>query len=344
MLDLFLRGVSYRHPKSGFILDDITLDFPRGEHSAVIGLPSSGVSTLLRIIAGDLQPARGDVIIGTRRVNGLPASRRPLLFLTGALLLPGRWSVQHALVAAVRTRSLDRQDRQIEYEQAVEKWSLRGIEPRRLDSLATSERLRVHLARTDLLRPGIVVADRLLRDANPSEATALADAIYRLLRATGTTVVSAPASLEELRHANRVIVIDGGRVVQVGTPAEVHRLPSDPAAARASGEVNTVPVTIRGTRVESAIGTWDVASPPFQGEGFALLRPDDFTLAAPGEESDLILAIEEAGFATGRWHVRGFLTGGMLLHVALPPSATIHKGRLLPLRFDPGRVLLRPAK
>src|SRR5258708_39327746 len=105
-------------------LDGVRLTVPKGTHTAVIGPPGCGASTLLRVIAGDLRPAAGEVRIGARVVNDLPRRRRPLLYVTSEPDAPGRWSVEHLLVAAVRTRSLDREDRLHELKLAATKWHL----------------------------------------------------------------------------------------------------------------------------------------------------------------------------------------------------------------------------
>ena len=120
------------------------------------------------------------------------------------------------------------------------------------------------------------------------------------------------------------------------------RRPATAAAAEATGEVNRIPVTVRNGEVESPIGSWQIADSALHGRQTALVRPDDFAVAAPGEESDLIVAVEEASFRGGAWHVRGMLTGGVELHVVLPRSSSIHKGRLIPLRYDPACFRLVP--
>jgi hypothetical protein len=101
--------------------------------------------------------------------------------------------------------------------------------------------------------------------------------------------------------------------------------------------VSVVPVTIRGSVVESVIGSWTADPPPFQGNGIALIRPNDFSVAAAGEESDLIFSVEEASFYGGAWHVRGVLSGAFLLRVTLPGDLAIHKGKLMALRYDASR-------
>ena len=321
-------------------LDGVTVVIPQGTHAAVVGPPACGASTLLRIIAGDLRPRSGEVRIGTRVVNELPRRKRPLLYATSHPEGPGRWSVEHLLVAAVRTRSLDREDRLHELKLAASKWHLEELLRRRLDSLSSTERAFANLARIELTRPGILVADRLLKGVNPSVLPAVADELYRTLRVLGTTAVVAPSSPVELGMVDALVVLDKGRVVQQGTASHVFRYPVSEAAARAMGEINVVPVTIRGREVESVIGAWTVDTPPFEGEGVALARPDDFVVARAGEESDVIFAVEEANFYGGAWHVRGILTGAVMLHVTLPRDAAVHKGKLLALRYDARRFQL----
>lgn len=331
MLDVTVRALAY-----GNVLRGVTFTVPQSTHTAIVGPPACGASTLLRVIAGTLKPSSGEILLGQRRVNEVKAAQRPLLFVTSALEVAGRWSVQHALVAAVRTRTLDRIDRHREYTLAAEKWELVPLLERRVDSLSTTEAERVHLARIELLRPAVLLADRLL--VTPAHA----DAFHRTMRILGTTVLSAPASADELAFSDSVLVLDGGTIVQQGNAAQVFAEPVSEAAAIATGDVDVIPVHLRGTSVESVIGSWDADPPPFQGSGVALVRPSDFTVARAGEDSDLIFGVEEAGFVRGRWLARGVLSGGVTLRVELPRELAIHKGKLLALRYDPARFRLLP--
>lgn len=333
MLSLHLRSLRYAALDASF-------EVAKNTHVALVGPPASGASTLLRLIAGELKPQSGEIRIGAHVVNAMPRGRRPLLSVTSDVEAPGRWSVEHLLVAAVRSRSLDRVDRKRELDFAAERWELVPLLKRRLDSLSSTERVRANLARIELLKPGVLLADRVLEQANPTAVLPLADELYRLLRVAGTTVLSVPSSPFELGLMDRVVVLEHGRVVQEGAPADVYARPATEAAALATGDVNVIPVTIRGNEVESIIGDWEVENPPFAGSGVALIRPEAFSAAGAGEESDLIYGIEEASFAGGRWLLRGILTGGLLLRVSLPADAAIHKGRLIALRYDPGRFTL----
>src|SRR5205085_8184944 len=100
---------------------DVSLTFARSTHTAITGPPACGASTLLRKIAGE---ERATVHIGPRDVSKLPMSRRPLLYVTASIEVSGRWSVEHALVNAVRSRTLDRIDRHHELKLAPSKWRI----------------------------------------------------------------------------------------------------------------------------------------------------------------------------------------------------------------------------
>ena len=308
-----------------------SLTFARSTHTAITGPPACGASTLLRVIAGEERS--GVVHIGPRDVSKLSASRRPLLYVTANPDFPLRWSVEHALVNAVRSRTLDRIDRHHELKLAASKWRIDDLLARRVATLSDHERARLHVARIELRKPAIVIADKLLRDA-----TDLADEWYRTLRVMGSTVISAPASIAELGYTDRVVILDRGRVVQEGSAAHVYSSPNSEASAIATGDVNVVPVVIRNGIVESPIGSW--SSHAFEGEGVALARPNDFLVAKAGEDSDLIFGIEEASFRDGRWLARGFLTGALSLRVELPRETLVQKGKLLALRYDPQRFTL----
>jgi iron(III) transport system ATP-binding protein len=341
VLDVAVRNLTFRYP-SGFALRDVTLTFAQSTHTAVIGPPGCGASTLLRLIAGTLRPQSGDIVLGQRRINDVKAAQRPLLYVTSSPGVPGRWSVQHALVAAVRTRTLDRQDRHREYALAAEKWELVPLLERRMNTLSSTEAARVQLARIELLRPAILLADRLFDAVSAAARISLADAFFRTMRIFGTTVISVPSSHDELAFTDTVVVLENGQVIQHGRVAEVFSEPVSDAAALATGDINIVPVTIRGSEVDSAMGSWTVDAAPFQGQGVALIRPADFIVAQAGEESDFIFGVEEAGFADGRWIAHGVLSGGITLRVELPRDAAIHKGRLIALRYDPTRFRLLP--
>jgi ABC-type sugar transport system ATPase subunit len=338
VLDVSLHAVSFRYDT--FALRGVDLVCAASTHTAVTGPAGCGSTTLLRLISGDIKPDSGIVQIGTRDVTRMRRSQRPLLFATSDPDVPRWWTVRHALIAAVRRRKLDRVDRQHEYRLALEKWRLEALAGRRVSTLSQSEKTLMNVASIELRKPGILVADRLFAAINPALLRWAAGEFFRTLRVMGTTVIAAPATTIELGWADRVAIFDRGTVLQIGRPAHVYVSPLDDAAAIATGDLNVIPVAIRGTTVESLIGAWELPEPPFQGAGVALARPGDFTVARRGDESDLIFSVEEASFEEGSWKATGILSGGFLLRVALPRGEPVEKGKLLPLQYDPSRFAL----
>jgi len=344
VLDIQCAGISFHYRDGPPVLQGLDLRVERTSHVALIGHGGAGKSTLLRVVAGELRPEAGSVFIGSHDVSGLSRRKRPLLFVNPDHDFSLRWSVTHVLVAALQRRSLDRTDRLREFDRLIELWSLQSCVNRKARDLSSHERVLLRLARIEAARPGILIAQRMLDGAAPSQLRACADQIYRSLRVIGSTVISEITHLDEMGMCDQVLVLAEGRIVQAGTSQEVYRNPVTTMAAASSGRLNSLPVHIEGTRVHSPIGEWDLLSAPFQGSGTAMARPSDFALAGPSDESDFVFSVEEAQFSQGVWHLAGFITGVVLLHVELPEGTRVHKGRLLPLRYSPENFRLYPSE
>jgi ABC-type Fe3+/spermidine/putrescine transport system ATPase subunit len=175
-----------------------------------------------------------------------------------------------------------------------------------------------------------------------SDRPSLIDRTHRMLRGIGATVISELSGFDEIGVCQQLVVVEEGRITQRGIPSEIYARPQSLAAAAATGIFTEVPIEISGTEVSSPIGHWDAEDPPFSGSGIAIARPSAFAVAAPGEESDCLFAIEEAEFVDGRWRARGILSGASMLAIELPAESVVRKGKLLPLRYDPGSFVLLP--
>lgn len=339
MLDIALREVSWVDRKSGFYLGPLSLELPRESHTALAGPGGGGKSLLLRLVTGGIYPpASGEIFLGTKSVAALAARRRPVFHTAETMVAPPRWSVRHLLVSAARQHKGSFDERMAAIDSAAAGWGLSAVLDRKLGLLADSARVRARLAQIELLRPAIVAVERLFAPLSPSDRAVLAPAFHAALRASGATVISEVSSWSEVALCDRVTVLEDGRIVQQGTPADVYQAPVSRTAAEALGEVNAIPVIVRAGEADSPIGRWAAPGCGIEGKGFALLRPEDFEVAAPGEESDFILGIEEATFAEGSWKVRGLLSGGTILCATLRTAVAPPARRPLPLRFVRERV------
>ncbi|MGA7617438.1 MAG: ATP-binding cassette domain-containing protein [Thermoanaerobaculia bacterium] len=340
MLDVALDQVAFCYRDASVPLE-ITTRFPADSRTALLGAGGSGKTTLLRLIEGSLRPDSGTIRIGAHDVSRMRPAQRPVTSIGLAAPLPARWSVSHFLVAALRRTKLDRADRLEEMTRLVNEWGLEPFAGRRIATLSRVEHLRLVGAWLELLRPPIVVWDASGSTA-PPDARRLTERIHSNFRAHGTTAVAAVGTIEDAGWFDRVVVLDHGRIVAGGPPRTIYSGAETRAGAEAVGDLNIIPVHVRGSLVRSPIAEWELPDAPFQGDGTAWARPEDFTLAAPGEESDFFLPVEEARFVGGRWLVSGMLSGGITLRVFLPYDTRLEKGRLLALRCAVERFRLVP--
>jgi ABC-type Fe3+/spermidine/putrescine transport system ATPase subunit len=281
------------------------------------------------------------VLIGARDATATRPGARPLFHSARTEAISGRRSVRHVLVAAARTRrGLDSEDRMEEITRVGTAWNLEPLLDARARELSTGDALRLRLAQILLLRPAVLLAERLFESATAGTADALEDRFWRQLRADGCTVVHEIARPEELGWADNALLVDEGRIVGSGTPRQVAATAPSPALAALFGPANLIPVVVSGHDVRSALGTWSVDDAPFEGSGVALAHPWDFAVSSDGEESDFLFGIDEARFLGWTWELAGFVSGGTLLRIWVEAEMRPTKGRLLPLRFDPSRFRL----
>lgn len=341
MLDVSLEEVTFAVPRSRS-WGPFSFRVERGTHTGIAGPSGAGKSLLLRAIEGTVPISGGTLRIGTRPANEIKASSRPILSSERHLRAPGWWSVRHVIVASMRQRTLSREERVDEINAVIQRWELTSLLDRSVRHLSTGERALVRIAQLDALHPGIVLLERIFAGCTMSDRPSLIDRTHRMLRGIGATVISELSGFDEIGVCQQLVVVEQGRITQRGIPSEIYARPRSLAAAAATGIFTEVPIEVSGTEVSSPIGHWEVEAPPFNGSGIAIARPSAFAVAAPGEESDCLFAIEEAEFVDGRWRARGILSGASMLAIELPAESVVRKGKLLPLRYDPRSFVLLP--
>ena len=205
-----------------------------GEFLAVIGPNGAGKTTVLRLVAGLLRPGSGRIFLGDRDVTGLPAHARVRLGLgfTHQIVRPfyGFSTIENVMIAAGHQqtgnpwRALARRSRVAARQRAtaiLERIGLAEQADKSPRALPLGQRKRLEVARAIALDPKLLLLDEPLAGLNSGEAAAMADLI-RTLPAAGITVVLVEHNLGEvLRVADRIVVLDAGRVLAQGTPGDV---------------------------------------------------------------------------------------------------------------------------
>ncbi len=221
------------------------LDLRAGERLAVLGPNGAGKTTLLRLLAGLDSPAAGrveidgesiaDADVDVRRRIGY-ATQRPGLLSTSVIRnveLPLRW------------RGLDAESRREAARAALERLNVARLADRKAVSLSGGEAQRVSLARALAIEPGLLLLDEPAAGLDAEVRRAFFDDLERALSDRTTTVVHVSHRAEEaIRLADRVAVLTGGRIRQLGEPTSVVRQPVDASVALLVGYENVIPVQI----------------------------------------------------------------------------------------------------
>ena len=223
-------------------LHDATLTVERGELLAVLGPSGCGKTTMLRLVAGFDLPDDGDVRIDGGTVSGsawVPPERRHVgMVFQDYALFP------HLSVAGNVGYGLPRACRAQRVAEVLDLVGLAGMEDRRCHELSGGQQQRVALARALAPEPAIVLLDEPWSNIDPLLRGAMRDDIARILRAAGVTVVLVTHDQEEaFSLADRIALMDAGRIVQVGTPEDMYYRPVSKRAAEFVGATNFVAAT-----------------------------------------------------------------------------------------------------
>ncbi|MGH9040028.1 MAG: ABC transporter ATP-binding protein [Acidimicrobiia bacterium] len=262
-------------------VEGVSIDLAAGEHLALIGPSGCGKSTMLLMIAGLLAPDSGVIRIGDRVVTGEgtwiePDRRRVGMVFQDYALFP------HLTVAGNIAFGLDRlprRDQTARVADVLELVSLSALSGRYPHELSSGQQQRIALARSLAPAPDVILLDepfsnldRALRDTLRTETKAV------LRRAGATAVLVTHDHSEALGFGDRVAVMQGGRVLQIGSPQEVFEMPEDGFVAGFLGAADFLPARRAGAdRVTSPLGTIGSLTVPEDGELTLMVRPHDLT-------------------------------------------------------------------
>ena len=222
-------------------LERVTLGFAEGELFALLGPSGSGKTTLLRTIAGFVLPETGAVRIGARRVERVPVERREIgMMFQGYALFPNL-SVADNVGFGLRVRKVGAAEERRRVGEALELVRLGPLGKRRPRELSGGQRQRVALARAIVTEPRVLLLDEPLSALDKALRAQMQIELRRIQREIGITTIMVTHDQEEaLTLADRIGLLESGRLGQVGAPREVYHRPRDLFTARFLGEANVL--------------------------------------------------------------------------------------------------------
>lgn len=249
-----IRGLSKSY--GGVVaVDDVTIEIGGGEFVALLGPSGSGKSTILMSIAGFETPSRGEILLGGQRIDDQPPHRRGIGMVFQKYALFPHLTVAENIAYPLRRRGLERTVIARETDRALDMVRLAGFGPRYPAQLSGGEQQRVALARALVFRPPVLLMDEPLGALDRKLRQRMQMEIKLLHRAIGTTIVFVTHDQEEaLSMADRIAVLDRGRLQQVGTPSALYEKPVNPFVADFIGETNFLPVDIVGRTATAMTG------------------------------------------------------------------------------------------
>jgi ABC-type Fe3+/spermidine/putrescine transport system ATPase subunit len=250
-----LRGVS-RDFGSGAVVRDLDLVVERGEFLALLGPSGCGKTTTLRMIAGYLEPDAGQVLINGADATRTPPRSRNIGMVFQSYALFPHLTVAENVAFGLRMRKVGRAERATRVAEALDLVGLGHLADRKPAQLSGGQQQRVALARAVVIRPDVLLLDEPLSNLDARLRVQLREELARVQRETGLTAVLVTHDQEEaLAVADRMVLLDGGRVAQQGTPREVFERPRTRFVAEFLGYENVLdlpgrgPVTIRPEHV-----------------------------------------------------------------------------------------------
>ncbi len=358
MAGLHVKGVTKRFGALAAV-DRVDLDLGQGEFLAVLGPSGCGKTTLLRLVAGFETPDEGAISIGGREVagNGVdvpPEERRVGIVFQSYALWPHmdvRRNVGYPLeVAGVRGAEYAAR-----VGAALATVGLDGLGERRPAHLSGGQRQRVALARCLVMEPALVLLDEPLANLDVHLRAAMLDEFASFHDKTGATMVYITHDqAEAMTLADRIAVMDDGRVQQIATPRALYREPATAMVGAFIGQGTMVharvlapagdgPVQEGWAEVELLGLTARLRCPPGQipGEALVCLRPESLEPAASGTPGTLTARIMRATYKGGRIEIdaRAEAAPEISLRLHVADGMRVRADERLALRIVDGWVI-----
>jgi putative spermidine/putrescine transport system ATP-binding protein len=235
---LTLRDVVKRYDDV-VAVDAVSLDVRAGELVTLLGPSGCGKTTTLRMVAGFVEPDAGEIRIGASDVTRLPPHKRDIGMVFQSYGLFPHMTVEDNVAYGLRMRRVPAAERRRRVEEALGLVQLPGLARRYPRQLSGGQQQRVALARAIVIRPSLLLLDEPLSNLDAKLREEMRWEVRRLQRQLDITTVFVTHDQEEaLAISDRIVVMNAGRIEQVGAPSDIYRTPRTLFVARFIGESN----------------------------------------------------------------------------------------------------------
>jgi ABC-type Fe3+/spermidine/putrescine transport system ATPase subunit len=236
---LTVQGVQKRFADGPPVLNGLDLEVADGEFFTLLGPSGCGKTTLLRCIAGFLQPDAGSIAMDGQRIDPVPAHRRDIGMVFQDYAIFPHLTVAENVAFGLKARRLDRDEIGRRVPEALRMVRLEALAGRLPAELSGGQQQRVGLARAMVIRPKLLLMDEPLSNLDAKLRLELRDDIRDIQRRLGITTIYVTHDQEEaMAVSDRICVMNAGRIEQVATPFELYHRPATRFVAGFVGAMN----------------------------------------------------------------------------------------------------------
>jgi sn-glycerol 3-phosphate transport system ATP-binding protein len=322
MASVTLRNISKTYSGGIEAIKGVDIDVADGQFCVLVGPSGCGKSTLLRMVAGLETVTSGEIDIGGRIVNRIEPAERDIAMVFQNYALYPHMSVYNNMAYGLRNRGMPKPEIDMRVREAARILELTALLERKPGQLSGGQRQRVAMGRAIVRQPKVFLFDEPLSNLDAKLRIAMRVEIRKLQRRLNTTSIYVTHDqLEAMTLADMLVVMNGGRVEQIGNPLEIYQRPATTFVASFIGAPPMNLLSMQPDEFEARLGR---AAP---GEAAILgIRPEDFLVSteATGIAFDLTVdAVERVGAETFVYGTRQREAGGVAATPGELPSGEL---------------------
>ncbi len=261
------------------VLDDLNLSIRDGEFVTLLGSSGCGKTTTLRLIAGFLEPDSGEVFFDGKSMNGVPPYKREVNTIFQRYALFPHYNVYENIAYGLRVRKVPEKQIREQVTEMLRLVNLQGFEKRNVARLSGGQQQRVAIARALVLKPKVLLLDEPLAALDLKLRKDMQQELKNIQKQLGITFVFVTHDQEEaLSMSDTVVVMNEGKVQQIGTPIDIYNEPQNAFVADFIGESNILDGVMKSDYVAS-----------FSGKTFTCVDAG----FAPNEDVDIVVRPED---------------------------------------------------